>query len=188
MDLDLGVGRTSLYTEITQLSTCQDIYQYQSIMRISPCKDPACVFALCFRQSVAHRSVDYGGLGWVINTVISTQAQGLTHSEVITCSPVDCSPSVTQDATLPCRNTELLELKITWKSPLKSYAWTSSFIGMYTFSFSTCSFVRMGLYLGVDTWIGIYCASVLEDFRGAESIRCPLAALSSGKASQRHIG
>lgn len=93
MDLDLEVRGTSLYAEITQLSTCRDICKYQSIMRISPRKDLACVFALSFRQSVAHTSVDYGDLGRVINTLIATQAQGLAHSEVITCSPVGCSPS-----------------------------------------------------------------------------------------------
>lgn len=85
---------TSLYAEITQLSTCRDICGFRSIVYISPRKDPACVFALSFRQSVAHRSVDYGGLGRVINAVIAPQAQGLAHSEVITCSPVDCSPSL----------------------------------------------------------------------------------------------
>lgn len=59
------------------------------------------------------------GLGRVINTVIAAQAQGLTHSEVITYSPVDCSLSlslhvslsVTQDGTLSCGKTDLPELK-----------------------------------------------------------------------------
>lgn len=56
-------------------------------------RDPARMFVLCFRGSVGHGSVDYMGLGRVINTVIAAQAQGLTHSEVITYSPVDCSLS-----------------------------------------------------------------------------------------------
>lgn len=88
-------GGTSLYAEITQLSARRDICVYRSIMSISPRKDPAPrVVCASFRRSVAHGSVDYGGLGRVINTVIATQAQGLVHSEVITCSPVDCSPSL----------------------------------------------------------------------------------------------
>lgn len=73
---------------------------------------PVCLY---FRQPVAHRSLDYGGLGWVINTVIATQAQGLAHSEVITCKLL--SLSVTQDRTLPCGNTELLRLK--WHETLR---------------------------------------------------------------------
>lgn len=56
-------------------------------------RDPARMFALCFRGSAGHGSAGYMGLGQVINTVIAGQAQGLTHSEVITYSPVDCSLS-----------------------------------------------------------------------------------------------
>lgn len=58
-------------------------------------------------------SVDYGGLGRVINTTIATQAQGLALSALITCSPVDCTLSVTQVGTLLCGNTELLSSKFT---------------------------------------------------------------------------
>lgn len=42
--LDMEVREASLYTAITQLSTCRDICGYKGIMRISPRKDPACVF------------------------------------------------------------------------------------------------------------------------------------------------
>lgn len=148
----------------------------------------SCVLALakirlrvCALFPPVNRRVDYGGLGRVINTVIATQAQGLAHSEVITCSPVDCSPSPSlshKTEHSPCGNTEFPELKFTWKSPLKGYARTSSFIGTCTFSFLTCS-------LFCQTGIVFRCAYMhsyllcLGDFGGAESICHPLAALSA---------
>lgn len=41
--------------------------------------------------SIPRGSVDYGALPGVINTLITTQAQGLAHLAVIILSPADCS-------------------------------------------------------------------------------------------------
>lgn len=104
-------------------------------------KDPGPpAFALSFRRSVAHGSVDYRGLGRVINTVIATQAQGLAHSEVITCSPVDCSPSLCHTR----RNTPLRKrrAKSHMEIAIKKFRLnvTLFFLDCAPFSFVTCSF------------------------------------------------
>lgn len=96
--------------------------------------------ATSFLWSVARGSVDYGGLGRVINTVIATQAQGLAHSAVITCSPVDCSLWCALSLCHTRRHTPLREvrasqLKITQHISKLSIAIMLLSFGIMTFCF-----------------------------------------------------
>lgn len=80
-------------------------------------------------------SVDYGGLGRMINTAIATQAQGLALSALITCSPVDCHTS----RHTPLQEHTASELKITHHRRKSSVAVMLLSFGIMALSFKRLS-------------------------------------------------